>query len=68
MKRLQRVQLAVVGFVLGEYSSPLDVLTLGLLPIKERRDYHLSKLVYKVFISVTGQLTLNLTSTNLQEP
>ncbi len=47
MKRLQRVQLAVAGFVLGKYASPLDVLTLGWLPIKERRDYHLSKLVYK---------------------
>ncbi len=48
VKRLQRTQLAVAGFVLGKYASPLDVLTLGWLPIKECRGYHLSKLVYKV--------------------
>lgn len=47
MKRLQRVQLTVAGFVLGHYASLADVLSLGWLPILERRDYHLSKLVFK---------------------
>ncbi len=60
VKRLQRVQLAVAGFVLGKYASPLDVLTLGWLPIKERRDYHLSKLVYKALYFSDGPAYLKL--------
>ena len=60
VKRLQRVQLAVAGFVLGKYASPLDVLTLGWLPIKERRDYHLSKLVYKALYSSNWPAYLKL--------
>ena len=45
LKRLQRVQLTVAGFVLGRYARLSDVISIGWLPIVERRDYHLAKLV-----------------------
>ena len=41
------MQLTAAGFVLGHYASLSDVLSLGWLPILERREFHLSKLVYK---------------------
>ena len=47
LKRLQRVQLTVAGFVLGRYARLSDVISIGWLPIVERRDYHLAKLVFK---------------------
>ena len=47
LKRLQRVQLTVAGFVLGSYARLSDVISIGWLPIVERRDYHLAKLVFK---------------------
>ena len=40
VKRLQRVQRAAAGFVIGRFVTELDVLKLGWLPIKERRDLH----------------------------
>jgi hypothetical protein len=45
LKRLQRMQLAVAGFVLRKYAS------LGWLPVVERRDYHLAKLGFKAIHS-----------------
>ena len=51
LKRLQRMQLAVAGFVLRKYTSMSDILSLGWLPVVERRDYHLAKLVFKAIHS-----------------
>jgi hypothetical protein len=51
LKRLQRMQLAVAGFVLQKYTSMSDILSLGWLPVVERRDYHLAKLVFKAIHS-----------------
>ena len=39
LKRLQRMQLAVAGFVLRKYASISDIPSLGWLPVVERRDY-----------------------------
>ena len=39
-KTLQRVQLAVAGFVLKRYACEKDIIPLGWLPIPERRDYN----------------------------
>ena len=47
MKQLQLEQLTAASFVLGHYASLSDVLSVGCLPILERREFHLSKLVYK---------------------
>ena len=46
-KRLQRVQLATAGFVLSRYAEMSDILKLGWLPIKERKEFSLTKLTYK---------------------
>ena len=50
-KRLQRVQLVTVGFVLNRYARETDILSLGWLPITERRDFHLLKLSHKALYS-----------------
>ena len=47
LKRLQKVQNAAASFVLGRYAKEKDVMTLGWLPMKERRDWHLMKLSFK---------------------
>ena len=48
LKRLQRLQFAAGSFVTGRYIRDTDnIIKLGWLPIKERRDFHLLKLVYK---------------------
>ena len=47
VKRLQRVQRAAAGFVIGRYATELDVLKLGWLPVKERRDFHLAQAIFK---------------------
>ena len=39
--------MTVAGFVLGRYARLSDVISIGWLPIVERRDYHLAKLVFK---------------------
>ncbi len=49
VKRLQRIQRAAAGLVVGRYATELDVLKLRWLPIKERRDFHLSQTVFKAF-------------------
>ena len=41
LKRLQFVQLAAAGFVLGRYAHMPDLIKLGWMPIKERRENHL---------------------------
>ncbi|XP_065068197.1 uncharacterized protein LOC135693593 [Rhopilema esculentum] len=47
LKRLQKVQNAAASFVLGRYAKEKDVVTLGRLPMKERRDWHLLNLSHK---------------------
>ena len=47
LKRLQHVQSAAAGFVLGRYANKLDVLKLGWLPINERTENHLLHTVFK---------------------
>ena len=46
-KRLQRVENVAASFVLGRYTKEKDVVSLGWLPIRERRDWHLVKLAFK---------------------
>ena len=46
-KRLQKVEDAAASFVLGHYAKEKDVVSLGWLPMKERRDWHLVKLAFK---------------------
>jgi hypothetical protein len=45
------MQLAVASFVLRKYASMSDILSLGWLPVVERRDFHLAKLVFKAIHS-----------------
>ena len=47
LKRLQKVQNAAASFVLGRYAKEKDVITLGWLPMKERRDWNMMKLSFK---------------------
>ena len=47
LKRLQRVQLAAAGLVLGHYVRMPDLIKLGWMPIKERRENHLLNTVFK---------------------
>ena len=47
IKRLQRVQNACAGFVKGSYAKVADVIPIGWLPMKERRDWHMLKMAHK---------------------
>ena len=47
LKRLERVQRCAAGFALGRYASNHEILLLGWLPIKEKIQFSLAKLVYK---------------------
>ena len=47
MNKLQRLQRAVASFVYGRYVSTTDVIKLNWLPIKERREFNILKLVHK---------------------
>jgi hypothetical protein len=47
VKRLQHLQGAAAGFVVGRYATKLDVLKLGWLPIKERIYFHLTQAMFK---------------------
>ena len=47
LKRLQRIQNACAGFVKGSYANVADVINIGWLPIKERRDWHMLKMTHK---------------------
>ena len=47
LKRLQRVQNACAGFVLGRYANENDLHTLNWLPMSKRRDFIVLKLVFK---------------------
>ena len=45
-KRLQKVENAAASFVLGRYVKEKDIISLGWLPMKERREWHLVKLAF----------------------
>ncbi|XP_057290201.1 uncharacterized protein LOC130612880 [Hydractinia symbiolongicarpus] len=47
MKRLQKLQKVACSFVIGRYAKIQDIIKLKWLPIKERREFNLSKLTYK---------------------
>ena len=47
LKRLQRVQNACAGFVLGRYAKENDLHTLNWLPMSKRKDFIVLKLVFK---------------------
>ncbi|XP_078356888.1 uncharacterized protein LOC144641732 [Oculina patagonica] len=52
LKRLQRIQFAAASFVSGHYVKDCsDVLKLGWLSVRERRDFHLLKQVHKALYS-----------------
>ena len=60
IKRLQRVQLAAACFVLGRYAHMPDLIKLGWLPIKERRENQLlNSVVLKPCIIMTGRRILS---------
>ena len=51
-KRLQHLQFTTASYVTGCYVKDInDALIIGWLPVKERRDFHLLKLVFKVLYS-----------------
>ena len=51
-KRLQHLQFAAASYVTGCYVKDINnALIIGWLPVKERRDFHLLKLVFKVLYS-----------------
>ena len=47
LKRLHRVQNACASFVLGKFATVYDVISLRWLPVRERREFNLFKMVYK---------------------
>ena len=65
MKRLQRLQFAAASFVKGHYVREItDIVKLGWLPVKERMDFHLLKLVHKALHSYSWPTYLELTRVN----
>ena len=52
LKRLQRVQLVAASFVLNRYVNDInDIVKIGWLPVRQRRDFHVLKLVHKALHS-----------------
>ena len=60
IKRLQRVQLAAAGFVLGCYANEKDLLKLKWLTISERRDHCLACLAHRALYSTDWPAYLQL--------
>ena len=60
IKRLQRVQLAAAGFVLGRCANEKDLLNLKWLPISERRDHRLACLAHRALYSTDWPVYLQL--------
>ena len=51
-KRLQRVQLIASSFVLNRYANDIkDIVKIGWLPVRQRRDFHVLKLVHQALYS-----------------
>ena len=52
LKRLQRVQLVAASFVLSRYVNDInDIVKIGWLPVRQRRDFHVLKLVHQALYS-----------------
>ena len=52
LKRLQRVQLVAASFVLNRYVNDInDIVKIGWLPVRQRRDFHVLKLVHQALYS-----------------
>ena len=52
LKRLQRVQLVAASFVLNSYVNDInDIVKTGWLPVRQRRDFHVLKLVHQALYS-----------------
>ena len=62
IKTLQRVQLAVAGFVLKRYTCEKDIIPLGWLSIPERRDYNLLNLAHKALYSAVWPAYLHVSA------
>lgn len=60
MKRLQKLQFAAGSFVTGHIKGIADIVKIGRLPIKQRREYILLKLVFKVYYLPTWSSYLKL--------
>ena len=56
LKHLQRVQNVCAGFVYGRYANEIDCLSLGWLPLKERRDNIFLILHSKLCTSNSGRV------------
>ena len=53
LRRLQRVQLVVVSFVLSRYVNDInDIVKIGWLLVRQRRDFHVLKLVHHALQTV----------------
>lgn len=65
IKRFRRVQNASAGFVTNSYCKKRDVINLGWLPTKERRDWHLLKSTHKACHEGPGLLKLETASHSL---
>ena len=52
LKRLQPVQLVAASFVLNRYINDInDIIKIGWLPVRQRRDFHVLKLVHQALYS-----------------
>ena len=52
LNRLQRVQLVAASFVLSRYVNDInDIVKIGWLPVRQRRDFHVLKLVHQALHS-----------------
>ena len=52
LKRLQRVQLVAASFVLSRYVNGInDIVKIGWLPVRQRRDFHVLKPVRRALYS-----------------
>ncbi len=60
LKRLQRVQNACASIINGKLSTIEDVIKLGWLPVRQRRDWHFLKAVHKALHQVTWPTYLRL--------
>ena len=55
LKRVQRVQLVAASFVLSRYVNNInDIVEIGCLPVRQRRVFHLLKLVHQALHSLSG--------------
>ena len=54
LKRVRRVQLVAASFVLSRYVNNInDIIEIGCLPVRQRRDFHVLKLVHQALHSLS---------------